>query len=104
MLSYMIRIKEIKCVIEKTSLNFDYLKDIGLKWEVIKMKIRSFTIPYASKKRKEQSLFKDKLENRQQEILPDTDKDNNESVRLKKNMPSSNQNCNILPVKKLQLQ
>ncbi len=62
---------------------FDHLEDRGLIWEVIKMKIRSFTIPYASKKWKKQSVFKDKLENRLQEILPDIDKDDNESVRLK---------------------
>ncbi len=45
--------------------------------------MRSFTIPYASKKWKEPSVFKDKLENRLQQILPDIDKDDNESVRLK---------------------
>ncbi len=65
-------VTNIKKFIKVCETEFSDLKDTGLAWEMTKLKIRSFSIPYSINKKKEKSAFKKnlemELENRQKEI------------------------------------
>ena len=55
-------VTNIKQIIKDTSNQLDYLEDRGLKWEMIKMKIRDFTIPCTIKIKKANSKIKQDLQ------------------------------------------
>jgi exonuclease III len=63
---------KVKGIIQKCEHDYATLEDKGLVWEVTKMEIRSFTLPYCVKKKKERSHFKQSMEQemvRIQELL-----------------------------------
>jgi exonuclease III len=55
-------VKEIKNIIHNCESEYSELEDKGLAWEMTKMKIRSFSVPYCVKKKKERQAFKKSLE------------------------------------------
>ena len=54
----------IKNSIEESSLKYEYLDDKALKWEMIKLDIRTVTVPYCIKQKKEAREFKKQLQER----------------------------------------
>ena len=66
----------VKDLIKRCNNKLDYLEDKCLKWEIIKSEIRSYTVPYCVKKKKEKNLYKAYLENRLEDLLPELSKDN----------------------------
>jgi hypothetical protein len=61
-------VQMIKEVIKQNAQCLDNLPDKGLKWEMIKLKIRSATIPYSCKKKKEINKLETDLNNRLSEL------------------------------------
>ncbi len=55
-------VRKIKEIIQKCNLEYNSIANKGLIWELIKMEIRSFTLPYCVQKKKEKSAFKKSLE------------------------------------------
>jgi exonuclease III len=81
-------VKNIKNIIKSTAENHNHLADKSLIWEIIKLNIRNFTIPYsADKKRQQNSLLLD-LEKRYNELhnLVLSDKANIEETEEFKNV------------------
>ena len=67
-------VHQIKAVIAQYDDHYDYLENKCLKWELIKSEIRSFTVPYCVKKKKEKNDYKKNLEERLEQLLPELDK------------------------------
>lgn len=76
-------VKDMNLYIKNEAENLNYLEDKGLKWEIIKMKIRSFSIQYSAKISKEKKEFKNSLYKRLNEIQPYIDNENDQSALLK---------------------
>ena len=57
-------VKQLKTVIKDIARKQDHLEDKGLKWEIVKLDIRSFTIPYCIKQKKINKQFKQELEDK----------------------------------------
>jgi len=55
-------VRNIKEIIKDSTNEFNTYDDKGLVWEMVKLKIRSFSVPYCIKKKKERSQFRKKLE------------------------------------------
>ncbi len=54
-------VKLIKTTVAECKLNLNQYTDKGLIWELTKLKLRSASIPYCIKKRKNQNAFKNNL-------------------------------------------
>jgi hypothetical protein len=61
-------ITEIKSILHQAQYKYDYLEDKGLKWDIIKNEIRSFTIPYSYKKKKKSLELEHDLNEKYQEL------------------------------------
>ena len=70
----------IKNLIKLYDEKYNYLEDKGLKWELIKSEIRSFTVPYCVKMKKLRIAYKMELEHKLHNLLPKLDS-NNEDAR-----------------------
>ncbi len=55
-------INEIKKIIQECEKEYDNREDKGLDWEMTKLKIRSFSVPFCVKKKRERLEFKNTLE------------------------------------------
>lgn len=55
-----IYVKEIKQIINDTGNNYAHLIDKRITWELIKLNIRNFTIPYSIKKARANREYKKK--------------------------------------------
>ena len=74
-------VKKVKNIIQECRIEFSPLEDKGLVWEITKLKIRNFSVPYCIKKKKERSAFKDSLEKELENLLIEIDIHNsNESI------------------------
>ncbi len=51
-------VEKIKEIIQKYKLEYNTLTNKGLVWELIKMEIRSYTLPYCVRKRKKNQHLK----------------------------------------------
>ena len=71
-------VDNIKRLIMRLDELYKHLDDKCLKWEIVKSEIRSYTIPYCVKKKKERNELKDRLEKNLEELLPELDKNNTE--------------------------
>ena len=65
-----IYVNYVKELIETLDKKLDYLKDKCLKWEIIKSEVRSFTVPYSVRKKKEKNQYKESLEKRLEQLFP----------------------------------
>ena len=54
-------VANIKRIIKETGHIYDYMQDKGLIWELIKLHVRSYTIQYTSRKKKEMNEYEKKL-------------------------------------------
>ena len=63
-----IYVKEIKKIIDAGKVRYEHALDKGLVWEIIKSEIRSFTVPYTSKKKKENTQLEQNLNKRYTEL------------------------------------
>ncbi len=52
------------------------MKDKGLAWDMCKLKIKSFSVPFCIKKKKERTKFKKELEKQLQQLENSLDKNN----------------------------
>jgi exonuclease III len=57
-------VTKVKNIIKKTKQELDNYRDKGLIWEIVKLRIRTFSIPYCIKKKKDKNKFKKELEER----------------------------------------
>ena len=55
-------VKNIKEIIKDSIIEFLEYEDKGLVWELVKLKIRSYSVPHCIRKKKERSKFRKKLE------------------------------------------
>ncbi len=55
-------VTEIKNIIQASAQELQHYQDKGLIWEIIKLRIRSFFIPYCIKNKKAKNKFKKELE------------------------------------------
>jgi exonuclease III len=55
-------VKNVKTLLKECERKYSYIHDNGLKWDTIKMDVRSFTIPYCIKKKKCNNKLKAELE------------------------------------------
>jgi exonuclease III len=65
-------VTQIKAIIDKCKNDYKNMLDRGMAWELTKFEIRTFTLPYCVKKKKDRKAFKNSLEQdliRLQEIL-----------------------------------
>ncbi len=61
-------VKEIKKIIKDCETEYKPLEDRGLAWEITKMKIRSFSVLYCVKKKRDPLAFKKTLEKELDEL------------------------------------
>ena len=66
-------VDHIKNLIRSLDIEYNYLEDKNLKWEIIKSEIRSYTVPYCVRKKKEKNQMKQMLENKLEQLLPELD-------------------------------
>jgi len=59
---------EVKNIIKKSEQELNHNIDKGLIWEIVKLRIRSFSIPYCIRKKKEKKKFKNELEETLKEL------------------------------------
>lgn len=62
-------VKEIKKIIHETGAEYSYLDDKNTLWELIKLSIRNFSIPYSIKKKKAQIQETENLKKRMNELF-----------------------------------
>ncbi len=55
-------VNQIQTIISDSEIEYQNLKDKSLAWEMTKMKIRSYSVPYYVKKKKDKKIFKENLE------------------------------------------
>jgi hypothetical protein len=55
-------IKNIKEIVKNCTTELSDTSDKGLSWELVKLKIRNFCVPYCINKKKERNNFKKNLE------------------------------------------
>jgi hypothetical protein len=73
-------VKKIKEIINECKTEYSNFEDKGLTWEMVKLKIRSFSVPYCIKKKKQLSAFKKDLELELNKLQSEMDSTNNEST------------------------
>ncbi len=73
-------VKNIKKIIKNSSKELGKHTDKGLTWEIVKLKIRSFTVPYCIKKKKERKSFKLYLEKNLILLLEELDNNPNDNI------------------------
>ena len=61
-------VDNMKALIEEWNINYDYIDDKNVKWELIKYEIRKFTISYSSKKKRDETLELETLHLRLDEL------------------------------------
>ena len=61
-------VNHVKTLIQTKSIEHD-IEDLGLKWDLIKLDIRNFTIPYCSRKKKANTERENKLNDRYLELF-----------------------------------
>ena len=74
-------VSNIKSLIQTVNDQHNYLQDKCLKWEIIKSEIRSYTIPYSVNKKKQNNEYKQTLETKFEELLPELSKENNDEKK-----------------------
>ena len=74
-------VKKIKDIIQECKTEFQNLEDKGLTWEMVKLNIRSFSVPYCIKKKKERAKFKKDLEIELAKLQIEIDFNNNFNSR-----------------------
>jgi len=81
-------VKNIKEIIKQSKIELEKYTDKGLTWELVKLKIRNFTIPFCIKKNKEKKAFKldleIKLSNLQKELDNNPNEDTEKIYKLSK--------------------
>ena len=75
-------VKNIKQIIKQSHTELSNYRDSGLIWEIVKLKIRSFSVPYCIKKKKERAKFKKKLESDLENLQAKLDENNNDNELL----------------------
>ena len=73
-------VTKIKNIIKDMDEHLSYLEDKGLKWEMIKMKIRDFTIPFTVKIKKKNNKIKQDLQRNLDLLHQKIDTDSSESI------------------------
>ena len=61
-------VKEIKNIIASSSEKYDYIEDRRVVWELIKLEIRTFTVHYSVKKKRETNRLEKELNDRYTEL------------------------------------
>ena len=83
-----IYVKTVKDILSECKKKYTNMTDKGLIWELCKLEIRSFSVPYCIKKKKERSAFKRSLEEELEKLLvlldQNLDKDTLNSYNLNK--------------------
>jgi hypothetical protein len=74
-------VQQIKDLVKKYEEEFKDHDDKGLAWEVCKLKIRSFSVPYCVKKKRDQKQFKLDLETKLHELEKSMDQNVNSCSR-----------------------
>jgi hypothetical protein len=74
-----IYVDEINFFIKTQETELSKYNDKGLVWEIVKLKIRSFSIPYCIKKKKERNKLKKQLENELESLQILLDENNNDT-------------------------
>ncbi len=77
-------INEIKKIIQECETEYDNLEDGGHTWEMTKLKIRSFSVPFCVKKKRKRLEFKDSLEKQLETLQVEIDY-TNENVNHERN-------------------
>ncbi len=77
-------INEIKKIIQECEKEYDNREDKGLDWEMTKLKIRSFSVPFCVKKKRKRLEFKDSLEKQLETLQVEIDY-TNENVNHERN-------------------
>lgn len=66
-------VSKVKNIISECKSEYSDLEDKGLAWEMCKLKIRSFSVPYCIKKSKDKKKFKLDLENQLKQLQSEID-------------------------------
>ena len=74
-------VKNIKEIISTCKYEYANQEDKGLTWEMVKLKIRSFSVPYCISKKKERAAFKKELEAELTNLQTEIDLNNNTNAR-----------------------
>ncbi len=61
-------VQNIKSIILESSIKYKYLEDKAMVWELVKLDIRTFTLPYTIKKKNEQKILETNLNKRYLEL------------------------------------
>jgi exonuclease III len=73
-------VKNIKEIIKNCKSELEKYTDKGLTWEIVKLKIRSYTIPFCIKRKKEKQAFKLELENKLAVLQEELDTNPNQNT------------------------